>query len=376
MEHGYQRGVGKKLIHVSADRTKSLPILYQEIEVATVQTFEKAMEAISGAKQTVLLLGNGFSIALKTDIFTYGSLYENANLDALPNVKKLFDILETKDFEIVIKHLQDAATVVQAYKPDETALITSLRDDASKLKDVLVATIAERHPDRPYNVAKEQYAACRAFLSRFGRLFTLNYDVLLYWALMQDEVDELHFNHDDGFRHPEGNPDQPWVSWQQANSATVSYLHGALHLFDAGAEITKYTWSKTEMPIVDQVRAALGEEKYPIFVSEGSSESKRTRIMHSAYLHKALRSFESYCNPAGNAVVIYGHSLAKNDEHVLRYIAHGRAKWLLVSLYGDPNSGANLEIIGRAQQLANSRRSERYPLEVIFYDAASAKVWG
>ena len=130
------------------------------------------------------------------------------------------------------------------------------------------------------------------------------------------------------------------------------------------------------MPIVDQVRAALGEEKYPIFVSEGSSESKRTRIMHSAYLHKALRSFESYCNPAGNAVVIYGHSLAKNDEHVLRYIAHGRAKWLLVSLYGDPNSGANLEIIGRAQQLANSRRSERYPLEVIFYDAASAKVWG
>ena len=82
---------------------------------------------------------------------------------------------------------------------------------------------------------------------------------------MQSEVDSLQINHDDGFRHPEDDPNQPWVSWQQGNQATVSYLHGALHLFDAGSEITKYTWSKTDKPIVEQIRSALDEEKYPHF---------------------------------------------------------------------------------------------------------------
>jgi hypothetical protein len=59
----------------------------------------------------------------------------------------------------------------------------------------------------------------------------------------------------------------PWVSWQQGHRATVCYLHGALHLFDAGSEITKYTWSKTDRPIVEQIRAALDEEKYPVPVA-------------------------------------------------------------------------------------------------------------
>lgn len=70
------------------------------------------------AQKKQLLLGNEFSIAVKPDKFTYGSLYENANLDALPNVRKLFEVLHAKDFEIVVKHLKDAATTVQAYAPN------------------------------------------------------------------------------------------------------------------------------------------------------------------------------------------------------------------------------------------------------------------
>ena len=46
---------------------------------------------------------------------------------------------------------------------------------------------------------------------------------------MQDDVDELDLLPDDGFRHPEADPNLPYVSWQQSQSATVHYLHGALH---------------------------------------------------------------------------------------------------------------------------------------------------
>jgi hypothetical protein len=347
--------------------------------MVAILSFEQVMREIQDVKHKHLLLGNGFSIALRPDIFTYGSLYENADFSKAPHATEVFKALKTQDFEVVIKHLQDAATVVEVYMPSAVALARSLRTDAAAIKDALVTAIAKRHPDRPHEIRAEQYAACRAFLSRFEHLFTLNYDVLLYWALMQSEVDRLQINHDDGFRHPEDDPGAPWVSWQQGNQATVSYLHGALHLFDAGSEITKYTWSKTDKPIVEQIRSALDEEKYPLFVSEGSSASKKARILHSGYLHKAHRSFEACCGPAGNAIVIYGHSLADNDDHVLRAIVKGNARHLLVSLYGKADSSANKAIIEKAEKLVVQRgptKGKHQALSVIYYDAASAKVWG
>jgi Domain of unknown function (DUF4917) len=169
---------------------------------------------------------------------------------------------------------------------------------------------------------------------------------------------------------------QPQPSrWQR----TAGCRWRPLHLFDRGTEITKYTWSKTDTPIVDQIRAALDEDRFPLFVAEGSSDSKLQRILHNAYLHKALRSFESCCGPAGNTILVFGHSLADNDAHVLRCIAAGGASNLLVSLYGDPDAPENRTAIRNAEALATirtRRRGKRFPLTVTFYDAASARVWG
>jgi hypothetical protein len=324
-----------------------------------------------------LLLGNGFSIALKPDIFTYGSLYENADFSGASHLPAVFEALGTTDFEIVIRTLQGSAVLVRIYGGD-ASLSQSLMADAQYLKEALVQAIAKRHPSRPYDVSNESYAACRAFLSHFKNIFTLNYDVLLYWALMQSEVDDIDLSPDDGFRHPEGDYDQPYVSWQQANSATVSYLHGALHLFDNRQDIIKYTWSKTDIPIIDQIRSALAEDKFPLFVSEGTTEQKRDRIMHNAYLHKTLRSFEACCNVRKASVTVYGHSLAENDDHILKSIVRGKCANLYVSIYGDPNESWNKLVIKNAEYLAKQRevRDERYPLQLTFYDAASASVWG
>lgn len=341
--------------------------------------FDQAMRRISGASKKHLLLGNGFSISLKPDIFNYSSLFENADFSAAPHVPDLFEALGTKDFEVVIRHLQDAAKVVEVYRPKLERLAERLRHDAAAIKHALVSAVATGHPDRPFDITSSQYSACRAFLHRFDHIFTLNYDVLLYWALMQTEVDDLNLRPDDGFRHPEDDPDLPYVSWQQSHSATVIYLHGALHLFDRGTDITKYTWSKTDKAIVDQIREALDKNEFPLFVSEGTSASKRQRILHNAYLHKALRSFESCCKPAVNAIVIFGHSLATNDNHILRYIAVGGVENLLVGLYGDPKSSGNCAAIQNSEALVDLRqrkRGKRFPLRVTFYDAASAQVWG
>ncbi|ANC91121.2 DUF4917 domain-containing protein [Azospirillum humicireducens] len=341
-------------------------------------TFDTVMRRAEKATNRHLLLGNGFSIALKPDIFHYASLYEAADFSAAPKVKDLFEALGTRDFETVIRHLTDTAKVVRVYWPERVKAIARLEEDAAAIKNALVSAIARNHPARPYEISPEQYAHCRHFLMPFKHIYTLNYDVLLYWALMQTEVDDLKLLPDDGFRHPENDLDAPYVSWQEANSPTVHYLHGALHLFDAGAEITKYTWSKTDVPLVDQIRRALDDSKYPIFVTEGTSASKRAKILHNAYLHKALRSFEAVCKPANSALVIFGHSLAENDQHILRCIAKGAIGQVFVSLYGDPNTAGNKAIIKGASRLMAGREKDRpaAKLNISFFDAASAEVWG
>jgi hypothetical protein len=346
--------------------------------MAVVVGYDKVQDAIERTRNRYLLLGNGFSIALRPDIFTYGSLYKHADLSPAPHLAKLFEALSTEDFEIVIRYLVNAAKIIEIYSPGDKALVSSLRKDAGLLKEILVSAIAKRHPDRPYDIEPQQYVACRRFLAPFGHIYTLNYDVLLYWTLMQSQVDKLDLLPDDGFRHPEDDPDQPYVSWQEAHKPTIHYLHGALHLFDTGMDIIKYTWSKTDIPIVEQIRDALSRDDYPLFVAEGTFASKKSKIMHNAYLHKALRSFEGCVNTAGASLVIFGHSLAQNDAHVLRLVARGKVSNLYVSLFGDPDSPPNHQIIQSAEQLVAQRAEKRRrdPLTVTFFDASTAHVWG
>ncbi|MEV8642358.1 DUF4917 family protein [Mesorhizobium ciceri] len=341
-----------------------------------VLSFADAMERTTRLPHKHLILGNGFSISLKPDIFTYGSLLDSADFGAAPHVKDLFGAIGTQDFELVIKNILDAATVLEVYDPKNEALIKTLKADANVVKEALVTAIAKRHPDRPYDIDNDQYKSCREFLSKFKHIYTLNYDVLLYWTLMNSDVDRIDLKSDDGFRHPDR--EEIYVTWQEGQSATIHFLHGALHLFDAGAEILKYTWSKTDIPIVEQIRQALSEDKFPLFVAEGDSESKLRKIMHSAYLHKGLRSLESSADNSRASFVMFGHSLADNDMHVLKCIGRGKTPLVLVSVYGDPESHANKAVEANASWLVRYRGevNSRYPLEIVFYDAATAHVWG
>src|SRR5262245_2510162 len=129
-------------------------------------TFDEAMTTFADVSKKHLLLGNGFSIAIRPEIFTYGSLFENADFAAHPHIPKVFEALGTHDFEIAIKHVQSASAIVNAYEPGNP-LCSKLTADADLIKDALVAAVAKRHPSRPFEIGNAQYAACRRFLSVF-----------------------------------------------------------------------------------------------------------------------------------------------------------------------------------------------------------------
>ncbi len=337
-------------------------------------TFDQALKQADGGKRH-LLLGNGFSRACRNNLFAYEALFKQAKGKLSDGAKKAFHALNTTDFESVMRALKQAADLVKVYAPTRPKLAQRLATDADKLRDVLAQAIASSHPERPNKIEDSEFVSCRAFLSHFENIYTLNYDLLLYWALMHEDVDDLSIACNDGFHQPEDGPEE-YVVWEVSDvgSQNVFYMHGALHIFDAGAEVQKYTWCNTGVALVEQIRDALGKNRYPIYVAEGSSDSKMQRVQHSAFLSRGYRSLPS----VSGSLFIYGHSLASNDEHVLRLIEKGRVTAVYVSIYGDAKSKDNKRIIARAELFREGRDNSgrRNKLDVRFFDAASAKVWG
>lgn len=335
-------------------------------------SFAEALKQSQHYTKRHALLGNGFSIACRPNIFAYGKLFEQADFSKISSTaKNAFSALGTQDFERVIKALRDASKIVSSYG-GPLALAASLDADADGLRELLVETIAASHPTWPGEVTEGEYQACRTFLANFDSVYTFNYDLLLYWAHMHTLEGEEPSS-DDGFRTPQDELDSAYVVWEpdQSHEQNTWFLHGALHVFDSGTEIQKYTWKKTGVRLIDQIRSALSKNYFPLFVAEGTSAEKYERIRHNDYLAKAYRSFSSI----QGALFIYGHSLAVNDDHYLRCIQRGKISSLYIGLYGDPNSDSNKFIARRASQLSNGR-SARRPLSVNYFDAATAKVWG
>jgi hypothetical protein len=159
--------------------------------------------------------------------------------------------------------------------------------------------------------------------------------------------------------------------FENTNQQNVHYLHGALHVFDAGSELQKYTWINTGVRLIEQIRSALKSNLYPVFVAEGESKQKLDKIQHSGYLSRAFRSFAN----VGGDLFIFGHSMADSDDHILNLMSKNKVSRVFVSLHGDPAKASNNFIRTKIEKIAAKRPTKR-PLEVTYFDAASAKVWG
>jgi len=198
---------------------------------------------------------------------------------------------------------------------------------------------------------------------------------------MHDDLpfgDPIDITSYDGFGNDEDEPDADYVVWQgetNAHSASVMFLHGALHLFDSGKDLLKYTWVRKGVPLIEQARSALASNKFPLFVAEGTSAQKKDKIRHNAYLYQGLKQLTSNVVQGKHCWFIFGHSLAANDDHILTRIGRGRFKKLYVGLYGDPQETWNAEIVSRSRWLAGLRH-DKWPLDVAFYQAETAQVWG
>lgn len=108
-------------------------------------TFQECISRTNQGKRH-LLLGNGFSIACRSDMFSYATLLSRARFRKnQKKIRKIFKILGTSDFEEAINLLQRAARVVDVYSDDQDKLAKRLKRDAKYLRKELARTIAASH---------------------------------------------------------------------------------------------------------------------------------------------------------------------------------------------------------------------------------------
>jgi hypothetical protein len=338
------------------------------------------VNSAAGRNGPHLILGNGFSVAYDANTFSYAALLEKAKTSSTLGSlsERFFDALSTTDFEVVIKQLLDAARALEIWDSSKYALeISAVREEAEHLKDALAEVLAGLHPDRPDIIPDESYARVRRFINDFGQVYTANYDLLLYWAVMHDDpADPIDFKTtDDGFRDPGHEADYVVWNYLKPHTQTIHYLHGALHLYrDAdAAELQKLTWVRTNEPLIDQIRAELASGRYPLIVTEGSSSEKLAKIQTSDYLSKGLRSLAGITGTA----VCYGLSLSTNDQHIADALIKSGLRRIAVSLYGSVDSDANKATIANFNRavLARKEAKPNTPLDIRFFDSASAPLW-
>jgi len=324
-----------------------------------------------------LLLGNGFSVAYDKNIFSYTALHKFIQESDDPTLTKLFGAVKTKNFELIMQQLETFTELLQAFDPG-SPLIEIFSKASDKLKLRLIEAIKELHPDHVFKIDETKSVNCAKFISEFigngSYVFTTNYDILLYWILLRNNIT----NHCDGFGRDlvtPGDarngiePEYSELRWGRNSSRqNTFYLHGALPIFDTGGEIVKEEYT-LDAHILDNIKSRIDNGQYPVFVTAGNGDEKLEHITHNKYL--------AYCYDRlaeiNGSLITFGFSFGPYDDHIIHAINRAakfgaRTSESLRSVYIGVYQESDIKWIESIRH--------KFACKVNMYDARTAPVWG
>lgn len=315
-----------------------------------------------------LILGNGASIAFDPR-FNYHSLKDRAEELRLitPNVQRVFEHLRTTDFELVMRMLWHASKINQALEISDDCTTRAYES----VRDALIEVVRAVHP--PYEEIFDHLLTAATFMSRFSTVVSLNYDVLVYWAILvgnqhapnrfKDCFIESEFQQDwQWLREPYGsNPETTLIFYPHGNLSLGANLEGAEFKIQA----------ETEASLLDTVfdKWRTGDAT-PVFVSEGTSEQKRMAIRHSPYLSTV---YKEVLPNLGESVVVYGWSIGDNDDHLLDAICRRRCVHRF-AVAVNPTADNLGEFKARVHRKLSARLG-RDSFDLTFFDRGSERCW-
>ena len=290
-------------------------------------------ENIEDSFQNVdLFLGNGFSINL-FDKLSYKSLFEQFLNGQEKDMKTLFKKFRTNNFEQIIQMLNNANTVNELLDIDGKE---SIEEVTTILRNGLIEAIKDNHPSNS-NINFPQLRRIADELMAFGDIYTTNYDVYLYKAI----IEILSDYKDQGIEPPyvdyfyeEISRTQLGFNYKKIYDApkSIFYLHGALFLYFLEDKTNVYKLRKLDTATVEYinlVKREIENNNFPVFVAEGNDKDKLRTINNNKYLNFCYSNLRS----SKNNLVVYGFSFGLSDNHIVEAINDSDIESLAISIY-------------------------------------------
>ncbi|MBY5959605.1 DUF4917 family protein [Membranicola marinus] len=325
-----------------------------------------------------LLMGNGFSMAYDHQIFSYNALYDFIEDIEDPILSKLFEIINTKNFEQVMRQLDNFIELAKFFDKGGE-LVNTLTRASQLLQKSLVDAVSSLHPEHVFEISEGKSIACFDFLHEYlkkdGKVFSTNYDLLLYWVLMRNESKYAN----DGFGKEHLNPvetrrgqeeakygDLNWGKYKEMQK--IFYVHGTLPIFDTGIAIEKEVYTNRKY-LLENIKDRMNNKDYPVFVTAGNGEEKLEHIYHNRYL---TYCYDQLCNITGS-LVSFGFNFGEYDYHIIDAVNIAAKRGAqsgekLFSVYIGVYSEPDLEYIINIQ--------DKFDCKVNVYNSQTANIWG
>lgn len=321
-------------------------------------------EAIDENYGCTILLGNGASISISPS-FSYASLLQHAaEQHLLPeDAQRLFEFFQTNDFELVLRIVWQASNVNRSLQiPDQRTHAAYV-----SLRDCLIQTVRDIHPE--HDQVSAHLPSIYRFLKRFRTVISLNYDLVVYWAMTHGlDIDDQHAFKDCFVGG--GAFDDDWQRFRQPirgdrSTTLVFYAHGSLVLCRNPVEQELKVHSRDAGLLEAILQLWKSERVVPLFVSEGTWQQKVASIQNSYCLSTVYREV---LKSQRDTLVIYGWGFADQDIHLLQRMRDTGINRVAVSVFRGDQAYCN-----RVFQMIHDTLGAH--VEVEFFDSESPGCW-
>lgn len=233
-----------------------------------------------------VLLGNGFTNECIND--------ENFTIETLINI--LHDNL---------------------YNKNKLEGITNIEDYIHKVETQFISVLFDLLPEKKLNSLPNIKGAITDFLLNFNDFYTLNYDQVLYFLLMNLK-DKAKKYINDGF-----SKGKEHLYWKSSDAKqNIFYLHGAFHLVREDNKHIKKIVKGSKKSLLQTIKAEWknGMKSHIVIASDFETKKFKLSKKYSEYL---AYGYEKFKNIEGILVTV-GVSFSDSDKHIIDAINNNK----------------------------------------------------
>lgn len=362
-----------------------------------LKEFETLYSALPEDSSKHIILGNGFSLSFLQNLgindpkFSYPQIIqdiiegsENGSYTFEGDIRKAQQIADTYNLETIIEHLCNLERFSSVYNFDNS----NINKDIQTLKDCLPTIISKYHPELPSQYQTDTsiikiddncYKSCGNFLKKFSTIFTLSYDLFLYWVINKGGLKNIFY---DGFGNKGGTAPLIWRdTYSGDGSKKFYYLHGGLHYyrtyieeefiqsFETGYPVEKIKYDG-QSSIIEQIKEMVADNKFPLVVVEGNGKEKRKKITANDVL---ANGFSALSEVSGSVFIFGANLLSDEDNHLIQAMAKSSVKNIYYGLH--VNNDCYQDTCHKITTKISGMFPSTHQLNIEFFNTYTMNVW-